>query len=116
MIISKNEIPKIDFEGLRIFDYTAHLRSHSSIALIEVRPGIKHRTAYSKKSDKYYFVVSGELDIVFNGKKHRLRQFDFWFVEKECYFSYENSTSGTVILILFHDPRFDLEAEIFIES
>ena len=63
MKISKGSIGQMDFEGLGIVDYTAGHDLSSSIAEIAVPPGARHPRAYSKRSDKYYYVVSGHVEI-----------------------------------------------------
>ncbi len=116
MIITKEKSHKIDFEGIRIYDYTFNVEISSSFAFLEVPPGVKHKTAYSKRSNKYYFVISGKLDIFFNGEEHKLKKNDFWYVRKGTKFSYTNKSSETAVIILFHNPKFNLEAEVFVDN
>ncbi|RPJ63932.1 MAG: hypothetical protein EHM12_01020 [Dehalococcoidia bacterium] len=59
MIIRKNEVEQFDFDGLIIADYTAKLDENSSFAVISVLPEISHKLSWSKKSNKYYYVLAG---------------------------------------------------------
>ncbi len=61
MFIPKQAVTPIDFEGLTITDYTASGNLSSSCALIRVSPGVSHRKSFSKRSDKYYIVISGTI-------------------------------------------------------
>ena len=114
MIIRKNSLEPIDFDGLRITDYTANSELGSSLAAIEVPPGVAHPTAFSKRSDKYYLVVEGEVQFDLDGRVEALRKGDFCFVRQGTRFSYRNASASTATLVLAHTPPFDLSAEVFV--
>jgi mannose-6-phosphate isomerase-like protein (cupin superfamily) len=106
----------LDFGGLRIFDYTAGQALSSSIATIEVPPGARHAEAWSRRSDKYYLVSSGEIEFVLDGDARALAAGDFCFVKRGRRFSYANQTSTMATLVLVHTPSFDVRDEVFVGS
>jgi mannose-6-phosphate isomerase-like protein (cupin superfamily) len=116
MIIRRETVEKIDFKGLQIFDYTAGRAGGSSFAVIEVPPGANHRAAYSKRSEKYYYVVEGRVSFVLDGEESDLGPGDFCLVERGGTFSYVNRTSETASLILAHTPPFQFVDEVFVED
>jgi len=62
MIITGNQAEQFDFDGLQITDYTANLDEKSSFATITVLPHISHKLSWSKRSDKYYYIISGNIN------------------------------------------------------
>jgi mannose-6-phosphate isomerase-like protein (cupin superfamily) len=116
MLIRQEEIQAINFEGLLIHDFTAGRATNASFAVIEVPAGIRHREAWSKRSDKYYYVVSGQLCFTLEGVEYLLSTGSFCRVARGQKFSYHNSSVESVRLILVHVPSFELESEIFTEA
>lgn len=116
MRVSRSTMAPLDFEGLKIFDYTAGRSLGSSVAAIEVAPGARHAEAWSRRSDKYYLVSSGEIEFVLDGEPHTLGAGDFLFVRQGRRFSYVNETSKVATLVLVHTPSFDLREEVFVGS
>jgi len=114
VFLSRNSICPIDFNGLRIFDYTAAQSLGSSIAVIDVGPGVRHNEAWSQRSDKYYLVVAGEVRFVLDGDEHVMTVGDFCVVKQGRRFSYSNASSAVATLVLVHTPSFDLGAERFV--
>jgi ribosomal protein S18 acetylase RimI-like enzyme/quercetin dioxygenase-like cupin family protein len=108
-------VQPIDFEGLRILDYTAGRQNGSSFAVIEVPPGARHRRSWSKRSDKYYYVMSGRLHFSVDGEEQLLAAGDFCQVRQGREFCYENRSGGPAVLLLVHTPSFDLDSEVFAE-
>jgi mannose-6-phosphate isomerase-like protein (cupin superfamily) len=115
VIIGHDAVPDFDFEGLRIRDYTAGIGSSSSFAVIAVPPGASHAVSWSKRSDKYYYVVSGSIDFTYCGQPHALHAGDFCLVSQGERFSYRNTSGEPATICLFHTPSFDLDAEVFEE-
>ena len=115
MKISKDSIDQINFEGLQIIDYTSGRDITSSLAEITVPPGIKHKKAYSKRSDKYYYIVSGHIQFNVEEELYELYPGDVCVVLKGQKFSYRNGSEEPAKLILVHTPSFDLEFEVFEE-
>ena len=113
-LISRSTLTPLDFHGLRIFDYTAGQSLGSSVALVEVAPGVRHAEAWSRRSDKYYLVSTGEVHFVLDGEEHVMRVGDFCFVKRGRRFSYSNVSSNPATLVLVHTPSFDLREEIFV--
>src|SRR5262245_410741 len=116
MLIRQEDIQAINFEGLLIYDFTAGQTTNASFATIEVPAGIRHREAWSQRSDKYYYVVSGQLCFTLEGVEHLLSQGSFCRVAQGQKFSYHNKSLESVQLILIHVPSFDLASEIFTEA
>ncbi|MCX7709724.1 MAG: cupin domain-containing protein [Clostridia bacterium] len=117
MYKERHELQPIDFGGLKIFDYTADLSDNkSSFAIIDVPGFCSHKTAYSKQSDKYYYVILGEVVFTIEGKEYMLKEGDFCLIEKGKKFSYVNNSEKEARLVLVHTPNFNLENEIFVEE
>ena len=116
MLIRQEDIKAINFEGLLIHDFTAGQSTNASFAMIEVPAGVRHREAWSKRSDKYYYIVSGELCFTLDGVEHLLAKGSFFLVAQGQKFSYQNRSANPVQLILVHVPTFDLESEMFTEE
>ncbi len=109
------EIEPLDFAGLAIRDYTSGTALESSLATIEVPPGVRHARAWSKRSDKYYLVLAGEIEFSLEDETRRLARRDFCLVPRGRRFSYRNPTSHSAELLLIHTPSFDLDSEVFEE-
>ena len=115
MKIEKDSIIPFDFDGLQIVDYTAATNGLSSFAEITVFPGVSHRKAYSKRSDKYYYVVSGHVEFVVEDRVNNLAAGDVCVIPKGQRFLYRNTSEEKAKLVLVHTPSFDLESEVFEE-
>jgi mannose-6-phosphate isomerase-like protein (cupin superfamily) len=107
--VRRNALQPIDFGALRIFDYSAGKNFDASVAVIEVPPKARHAEAWSKRSDKYYLVMQGELRFVVEGNASDLAAGDFCFVPHGQRFSYSNDSAKTAVLVLVHTPSFRLE-------
>ena len=116
MIVSRATVSPFDFDGLRIFDYTAGTNSSSSFALIEVPTGAVHAESWSQRSDKYYFILAGSLRFVLDNEVHDLQAADFCLVKVGQHFSYSNEAAETARLVLIHTPSFEPAHERFVES
>jgi mannose-6-phosphate isomerase-like protein (cupin superfamily) len=114
MIVRRRTLQPIDFGGLQILDYTADLKRGSSLAVIDVPPGATHAEAWSRRSDKYYLVVAGQLDFSLEGRPFELGAGDFCLVAQGERFSYANRGASPAQLVLVHTPSFDLESEVFV--
>lgn len=114
MIIPRESVIPFDFDGLRIFDYTADQDLKSSFAVIEVPRGAIHTESWSRRSDKYYYVCEGAVRFVLDNEVHRLETGDFCFVRLGRHFSYTNEGSQAARLVLVHSPSFRLEDEEFV--
>jgi mannose-6-phosphate isomerase-like protein (cupin superfamily) len=113
MIIKENEVEQFDFDGLTIADYTAKLNENSSFAIISVLPQISHKLSWSKRSDKYYYVIAGEISFTLNGREYALSSGDLCIVKKGEKFRYKNNSREIVKMILVHTPNFKLDQEVF---
>jgi mannose-6-phosphate isomerase-like protein (cupin superfamily) len=116
VIIPGSSLIPIDFDGLRILDYTAAQGLGASLAMIEVPPGGRHPEAWSKRSDKYYLVIRGEIRFALDRRSASLAVGDFCFVKQGQRFSYSNEGVESAALVLFHCPSFDIDAEVFVEN
>ncbi|HEY4685167.1 MAG TPA: cupin domain-containing protein [Dehalococcoidia bacterium] len=115
MIIRRDSALHLAFEGLDIYDYTAQKPGPSSVGVIEVPPGAGHREAYSTRSDKYYYVISGSLSLKLGGQEHDLGAGDLCYVARGTSFAYRNDTDTPTTTLLVHTPPFDLADEVFVD-
>jgi len=113
MIIKKEEVNTINFNDLRILDYTAKCNERSSFAIIKVPPNIGHQLSWSKRSDKFFYIVEGKIDFFINNNNYTLDKGDFCIIKKGDKFKYKNNTNKVVSLVLIHTPNFDLNEEVF---
>jgi mannose-6-phosphate isomerase-like protein (cupin superfamily) len=113
VIIRESAVTPFDFDGLAIRDYTAGYETTSSFAVITVPLGAVHAEAWSKRSDKYYYVSTGTIEFIVSGEVHELSSGDFCLVTKGEHFSYRNVSAAPATLFLLHTPRFDADSEVF---
>ena len=113
MKVERDSLEPIDFEGLEIRDYTAGVEVSSSVAEITVPAGARHRLAWSKRSDKYYYMLEGSLSFTVGGKTLDLTVGDCCIVRKGVRFSYRNPNGELARVLLVHTPSFDLAEEVF---
>jgi mannose-6-phosphate isomerase-like protein (cupin superfamily) len=115
MIIRGNTVEPFDFEGLEIRDYTARQDTSSSFGVIRVPPGATHAEAWSRRSDKYYYVLGGSIEFTLDGKVCELLPGDLCVVPQGQRFSYRNLGPDEAELHIVHTPSFDLDSEHFVE-
>ncbi len=115
MKIRQDEVIPFDFYGLEIRDYTARLGGSSSLAEITVPSGASHPEAWSKRSDKYYYLISGQVSFQIDDDAMTLNPGDVCVIKKGRHFSYINNSPNPARMLLVHTPSFDLEAEIIVE-
>jgi len=113
MIVRKEQATKINFDGLNLLDYTAGYNETSSFAIIEVPYNVQHKVSWSKRSDKYYYVIKGEIKFTIDNKTMLLKEGDFCIVKKGSNFWYHNESGRGVMLVLVQTPNFDLNEEVF---
>jgi len=113
MKIKHSTITPIAFEGLEIRDFTAGRDVSSSVAEILAPPGVRHRTSWSKRSDKFYYIVEGSISFVLGTQGMELASGDCCVVPKGTRFSYTNDSGEPARLLLIHTPSFDLSEEVF---
>lgn len=113
MKIKHSTITPIAFEGLEIRDFTAGRDVSSSVAEILVPPGVRHRTSWSRRSDKFYYIVEGSISFVLGTQRTELAAGDCCVVPKGIRFSYTNDSGEHAKLLLIHTPSFDLSEEVF---
>ena len=116
MKIERESLKVIEFGGLEIRDYTAEQDVSSSIAEITVPAGARHKRAWSKRSDKYYYVIDGRLSFLVNDQAVDLSAGDVCIIRQGARFSYENKTGAIAKVLLVHTPSFYLAAEVFEEE
>jgi len=116
MIVKHESVDPTDFGGLQILDYTARLDGRSSFAVITVPAGVAHAEAWSRRSDKYYYVMTGGVEFTLDGRLHVLHAGDLCIVPKGRHFSYRNREPNEARICLVHTPSFDLESEVFMED
>lgn len=115
MIIRKDNLIPIHFDGLKIYDYTSERQTSSSFAVIEVPAQARHQLAKSNQSDKYYYVLQGVVCFHVEESEYELKKGDFCLVGQGKPFSYRNVTSEPACLVLVHTPPFDPGAEVFLQ-
>lgn len=113
MKIERESLNAVEFDGLVIRDYTAGRDGSSSMAEILVPAGARHKRSWSKRSNKYYYVVDGRLSFVIENRVLELSTGDVCIVFQGERFSYENKTGEIAKLLLVHTPSFELEEEVF---
>lgn len=113
MIIREDGAPPFDFGGLEIRDYTAGQDTSSSFAVISVPSGTVHQASWSRRSDKYYYVIEGHVEFEVSGETHALDGGDFCLVRQGERFSYRNVSDSPARICLVHTPSFDLDSEVF---
>lgn len=114
MIVKQHAVTPFDFEGLAIRDYTAGLDTTASFAVITVPPGAVHPQAWSRRSDKYYYVIDGTIELTVAGEAHVLSAGGFCLVTRGARFSYRNTSGTPATLGLVHVPGFDAGSEVFV--
>ena len=115
MKIELESLDAFEFYGLEIRDYTAGREGSSSIAEITVPAGTRHKRAWSKRSDKYYYVIEGRLSFIVDNQVLNISSGDVCIIHQGTRFSYENQTGETAKLLVVHTPSFELAEEIFEE-
>jgi len=113
MVLKEDNTEQFDFDGLKIRDYTAKLNENSSFAVIEVSPGVSHKLSWSKRSDKYYYLISGEIIFTVNDEEFIFAAGDFCLIKKGEKFKYWNNSNNSAKMILVHTPGFRLDQEVF---
>ena len=111
MIVKGNTVEMTPFNGLEVFDYTAGVDVSASLAIINVPPDARHPEAYSTKSDKYYYVLEGQIRFGLDRKRFDLVSGDMCLIRREQRFWYENSGTTQARLLLVHTPGFDPQSE-----
>lgn len=109
MFIKHETVTPIEFDQLKIIDYTAGKNNSASVAEITVPAGVSHKLSWSTRSDKYYYVVDGKINFTVNEERQALSIGDVCIVPKGDRFRYENGGSSEARLFLLHTPRFKLE-------
>lgn len=115
MKIQRETLKPIEFDGLEIRDYTAEQAGGSSMAEITIPAGSRHKRAWSKRSDKYYYVIDGELSFIVDDQPVNLSTGDVCIVYQGARFSYENKTGVVAKVLLVHTPCFEMAEEVFEE-
>jgi mannose-6-phosphate isomerase-like protein (cupin superfamily) len=95
MFLRATETIPFEWYGLAISDHTAALELSSSVATIEVPPGVHHPRAWSDRSDKYYVVVEGCVHFDVGDESSELGPDDVCIVRQGERFEYANTTSRT---------------------
>jgi mannose-6-phosphate isomerase-like protein (cupin superfamily) len=115
MKIERDSLDVFEFYGLEIRDYTAGWEGSSSIAEITVPAGGRHERAWSKRSDKYYYVINGRFSFIVDNQVLNISSGDVCIIHQGKRFSYENVTGETARLLVVHTPSFEPDGEIFEE-
>jgi mannose-6-phosphate isomerase-like protein (cupin superfamily) len=76
---------------------------------------VRHKEAWSRRSDKYYLVISGQIAFELEGTEYLMSAGDLCVVERGRRFSYSNRSGNVATLVLVHTPSFDAAEEVFVE-
>ncbi len=115
MFVKRDKIEPVEFYGLSVIDYTARQNNSSSLAEVTVPSGVSHKLSWSNRSDKYYYIVRGNVLFTIDGESCELSAGDACIIRKGERFAYKNTGSDDAVLILVHTPNFLLEDEVFEE-
>jgi mannose-6-phosphate isomerase-like protein (cupin superfamily) len=55
--------------------------------VIQIPPNSQHSESWSTRSDKYYYIINGEIQFILEEKEFKLSKGDFCIVEKGQHFS-----------------------------
>ena len=80
------------------------------------RSGQGHPEAHSKRSNKYYYVMAGQVRFGLNGVRFDLVPGDVCIVQRGQRFWYEWDAEESTRLLLVHSPSFDSRYEVFTEA
>lgn len=116
MLIRQGERGPIVFGDLRVFDYTAGQDVGASLALVRVPPKASHPRARSKRSDKHYLVVRGEIAFQIDDQDLHLSRGDYCFIRKGRLFGYSNEGDQPAELVLMHVPDFQSGDDEFFQG
>jgi mannose-6-phosphate isomerase-like protein (cupin superfamily) len=111
--VRRTEVQPFAFGDLQIWDYKPDEEQTSSLALIQIKPGISHGLSRSHRSDKYYYVLSGLVEFEVGEITYWLTQGDLLIIPKGEWFDYRNGANDMATLVLVHTPSFDLNGEEF---
>ena len=114
MFVTSDAVKPFDSHGIAIRDYTASSDAASSVATLAVPPGALHPTAYSTKSEKFYFAIYGSVEFIVDGSSMELGAGDLCHVPVGVHFSYENVSKHPAVLMLVHTPGYDPENEVLV--
>ncbi|MGC9313406.1 MAG: cupin domain-containing protein [Sediminispirochaetaceae bacterium] len=113
MIIRERDIKEFDFHGLKIREYLAGSGEKSSFSVIEVPAGASHQLSWSKRSDKYYYIVEGSIEFTMDGQTSIFDKGDLCIVRQGEKFMYANNSDTQATLVLVHTPSFLITEEVF---
>jgi len=116
MFIKKDDVKPLVFDGLQIFDYTDGLDGKSTLAGIVIPVDAKHKTSWSERSDKYYYMIQGKMRFTVDDKVQELGPGDVCIIAQGSRFRYENAGEAEARMIVMHTPGFQMESERFEES
>lgn len=105
----------IEWADLSIQDFTAGQPGPASLARMGLRPGARHVMAWSKRSDKYYYLVAGQIHFWLDGQTLVLSAGDGCRVPAGGRFAYANRTNAPADLLVLNVPAFEMEAEVLAE-
>ena len=101
------------FGDLQIWSYDPGHEASSSVALVQVKPGVSHGRARSGRSDKYCYVLNGLIEFEVGRITYWLAQGDLLIVPKGEWYDYRNAGPEAASLLLVQTPSFRLDAEQF---
>jgi mannose-6-phosphate isomerase-like protein (cupin superfamily) len=115
IVVRADDPSAFDFHGLEIRDYTAGRDVRTSWARIDVPAGVQHPEAWSRRSDKHYYVLEGFVRFRIDGQSCELTAGDLCVIPQGSRFAYENPLTEAAALLLAHTPPFRADDEILVD-
>ena len=114
MIIRKENSEIVELPGFQVNDYGNGTDLSSSLAHVEVDPGARHPKTRSSRSDRYFYMLSGQLSGATDVQGAvALKAGDLWSVPCGEQWWYENTSDEPAVFVLCHTPALHLDAEEF---
>ena len=115
VFIRRSQAKEMQLGDLHVLAYTAELDGSSSMAITKVPPGASHRKVRSSRSDKYYYMVKGELEFVVDGETQTMMEGDACIVPVGQTFKYKNASDDESSVLVVQTPGYDPNAETYLE-
>jgi mannose-6-phosphate isomerase-like protein (cupin superfamily) len=115
IVVRADDPSPFDFGGLEIRDYTAGRDVRTSWARIDVPAGAGHPEAWSRRSDKLYYVLDGFVRFRIDGRSYELSAGDLCVIPQGSRFAYENPLTEAAALLLAHTPPYRADHEVLVD-
>ena len=113
MLIKTEHTNEENFRGLKILDYISGMKVPFSFSVITVKKDQSYPPGYSSKSEKFYYVVKGNIVFTIEGEVFEAKKGELILVKKNHMFTYENRYPASVEMILINTPPPTNKTEFF---